>query len=384
MAACNPDLTVDSLKLVIQPQNQATHADLVSLGFRPIPTVPQLLYLILTEKDLIEVFKQLSQSLPEASQECCRFSLTRSPLDSRNLLMEFLQAEPLSVVTTSVKHDWFLQVLIQRTLFFKYQPIFNLASGDVIAYECLARATGEQNHCLSGKQLIDAAVSMQCIYEFDDLARTLCIDAIAAINQGETFFINVVPNAILHDPDSLDQNIQQALALGLNPQQIVFELTETEALVCCPELLRQLTRLREQGFGIAIDDLCGQVAIDHYLMALHPDVIKLDRQIVQGCAQHALQQILLKTLVYSAHELGILVIAEGLEDIEDIAFCRDLGVDLGQGFGLAKPEPTLQQQPLDWIKASAFRNRKKAPIISSPATKTVWLPTWKQRQSFAI
>nr|WP_255527359.1 EAL domain-containing protein [Trichocoleus sp. FACHB-46] len=251
-------------------------------------------------------------------------------------------------MTASIKYSWFFEVLINQTLFFKYQPVFNLSSGNVIAHECLARATGKNGAAFSGKQLVDAALSSRCVHEFDELARKTCLEAIANFNTEQTFFINVLPNAIIQNPQALAQNFQQVFDLGLRPQQIVFELTEVEALLDCPELSELVPWIREQGFGIAVDDLCGNVSFDHYFTGFYPDLIKLDRQLVHGCSQHALQQVLIKSFLHSAHELGILVLAEGLEDIADIEFCRELGVDFGQGYGLGMPELTLQEQPLNW------------------------------------
>lgn len=340
-------LLTEVLQLVVQPSDAETYALFCTLGFQPIPGVLQLLHLVVDESQLSNIFSQIGHNLSEAGQADSRFVLTRSPLHSKALLIEFLHAQPLSSVTVAIKHQWFFQALADRAFVFKYQPIYNLGSGEVQGYECLARATQGPDQYFNGKQIIDAALLTHSTHKFDELARETCIQAIAEVSNGQTFFINVLPNAIFQEPQSLERNLQQVLNLGLQPQQIVFELTEVEALIQHPELSRLIHQIREYGFGVAIDDLGGQVTIDHYFMALRPDVIKLDRQLVQGCSHQPLQQILLKSLLYSAHEMGVLVVAEGLETVEDIAFCRELGVDLGQGFGLAKPESILQQHKLD-------------------------------------
>ncbi len=162
------------------------------------------------------------------------------------------------------------------------------------------------------------------------------------------FFINVLPNALIKNPEFLEQNRDQVLSLGLLPEQIVFELTEVEALFKTKELARLIQQLREWGFGLAIDDFCGSVSLDHYVMEFRPDIVKLDQRLVQGCSRHTLKQILIKSLMNSAREMEIRILAEGLEDNEDIAFCRNLGIDYGQGFGLGTPETTLQQTSVDF------------------------------------
>ncbi|HEY9811844.1 MAG TPA: EAL domain-containing protein [Halomicronema sp.] len=331
-------------KLIIQPQDIETSDQLCSLGFKTIPSLPQLVYQEVHRSQLPEIFTEISENLPQISQDNSRFLLTRLPLEDRGMLVEFLQAKPLSTITLSVRNAWFLKLLIQKNLFFKYQPIVDLKSGKIISHECLARTTTEQGQIVSGKELIDAAISTQLTCEFDELARTSCIESIAALKTNDTFFINILPNAIIRNPQSLEHNYQQVLDLGLQPEKIVFELTEVEVLASCPNLPVIIKRLRDWGFGIAVDDLCGCVSIDHYVMEFRPDLVKLDRRLIDGCSQHPLKQTIIKSLLHSAHEEGILVLAEGLESQADINLCRDLGVDYGQGFGLGRPERTLKKE----------------------------------------
>lgn len=344
------DSLTNQLKFIIQPLDLDTINELGELGFQKIPAIPQLVYQEVTETQLAAVFRQLSRTLTDASQAASRFLLTRLPLEDNSLLLEFLQAQPLSVITNCVRNAWFFHLLLKQCLLFKYQPIFDLGSGEIIAHECLARALSEQGQYLSGQQLIDAALSTKLTREFDELAREICLDSIAALNTNQTFFINVLPNAIINNFKSLEQNLEKVLALGLQPHQIVFELTEVEILAHCPNLPQLINRLRKWGFGIAVDDLCGCVSIDHYVMEIRPDFVKLDRRLIDGCSKHPLKQTLIKSLLHSAHEEGILVVAEGLEQRKDIECCRDLGMDYGQGFGLGRPELTLQQQ------SSTFRD----------------------------
>ncbi len=340
-------LLSDLPKLLIQPNDPDTGTCLVNLGFQPVPAVPLLLYRIVTRSQLKEIFWQLSNQLGEMAQSASRFCVTQISLDSSHLLLEFLKAQPLISVTNSIKYAWFLRLLLQQGLFFKYQPIFCLKSGQITAYECLARALGDSGHCYSGGMLIEAAIATNLSQEFDELARTTCIESIAEFKSDRQFFVNLLPNAIIQNPDSIEQNLQQILDLGLQPKQIIFELTEVEVLAQSERLPQIIERMRAWGFGIAVDDLCGCVSVDHYAMELKPDIVKLDRRLIQGCSQFSLKQTLIKSVLESAHSEGILVLAEGLETLPDIQFCQELGVDFGQGFGLARPEVQLQQQPFE-------------------------------------
>ncbi len=339
--------SIDSLKLVIQPSDLQAYHRLQKLGFLPVPGVPLLVYLLTNQKQLVSVFQQINRNLSEIEQSLSRYTITRSHLGSRNFLVEFLNAQPLSAITLSVRHAWFLQILTCQQLLFKYQPIFDLTSGKVVAYECLARAHNDQGQFFNGQQLMDAARSLNLTHEFDDLARTLCLASLGqftsrSLDEAQpTFFINVLPNAILRDPQTLEQNLQQVQELGLNPRQIVFELTEVEALDSTGNLGHLVQQIRDWGFGVATDDLGSNVSIDNYFMDFQPDVIKLDHRLIHHCSRYSLKQVLVRSLVQTAHEFGITVLAEGLEHAEDVEFCQEMGVDLGQGFALAHPGFTL-------------------------------------------
>jgi len=198
----------DSIKLVIHPLDDETGYHLQKLGFRPIPPVPQLVYRSISHEQISEMFLHMSQMLSDYSQSGSRYCITRSPLDSKTLLIEFLDAQPLSSITTSAKHAWFLQTLAQQNLFFKYQPIFDLRQGYVIGYECLARARDDRGRHFSGQQLIDAAISMHLTREFDELARTTCLQAIAATQSQQIFFIRELQRMI--DPAILEHREQEA------------------------------------------------------------------------------------------------------------------------------------------------------------------------------
>lgn len=336
-------------KLIIQPSDQETYQQLLRSGFQSVPRIHQLVYQPVPAPQLSDLFLHLSQSLSETAQAHSRYCITRSPLDSQELLLEFLDARPLSTITISAKHAWFLRILVQQRLYFHYQPIFDLQTGEVIAYECLARAISEQgDRRFTGQQLIDGATSLSLTHEFDDLALEMCLHAIAQFNTNKTFYINLLPNAVIHHQNFLVQIQHYVNELNLEPQRIMFELTEVQKIIHHQSLHTLIDEIRHLGFGIAIDDLYGNVSIDHYFMEFRPDVIKIDRLLIAGCSQHPMKQIMVSNLLHSAHALGIPVLAEGLENQVDIQFCRELGIDYGQGFGLARPQSDLQQIPLDW------------------------------------
>ncbi|MEC4984568.1 MAG: EAL domain-containing protein [Oscillatoria sp. PMC 1068.18] len=338
-----------ALNLIVQPPNHLTTQFFEQLGFQPLPEIPLLWYKPIANAEIINLFRGFSQGLATAELAGTRFLLTRSPYNDSQIAIEFLQAQPLIKVIQAAKNAWFLDVIVQQNLFFQYQPIFNLQSGKIFAYECLARAKDSNLQIKNGKELVDAALETQLIYDFDELARTICLDSIAALKSDQTFFINILPNSLINNPAAFEQNLKQIERANLKPSQIVFELTEVQAIAGNRPLLKILHQIRQHGFGIAIDDLCSNTNLDHYFLEYRPDIIKIDRQIVHGCSNHPIKGMLLKAIVTSIHEIGCLAIAEGLENLQDIKLCRDLNVDMGQGFGLAMPGLILQPESLNHL-----------------------------------
>jgi len=157
------------------------------------------------------------------------------------------------------------------------------------------------------------------------------------------YWVNVMPNTILGDQHFVENLVATLPLCGLSPRQITLELTEIEAIDRAPELASKINELQQHGFMIALDDLYGSVSVKHHLMEAVPNYIKLDQQLVRECSSYRVKRVVIDSLVRSAHDTGIVVVAEGLESLADIECCRRLGVDLGQGFGLGMPD----LQPLD-------------------------------------
>jgi EAL domain-containing protein (putative c-di-GMP-specific phosphodiesterase class I) len=337
--------------LVIQPSDSEIASQLKQLEFQPVPGIPQLMYLPVNKVELDQVFQSLHDVASPDSKARSRFTLLKAAvteeesnqlLSPQRLLTELLQAHPLSVVTEAIKDAWFMHILLEQKIYIAYQPIVDLKLGKITAYECLARAQNDEGATFTGQQLIDAAVSTNLIYEFDQMARTISVNSIAEVSQGQTFLINVLPNALINNPQAFEYNCQRVMELGLKPEQIIWELTEVEVLVNRTELIPLIEKVQNWGFGIAVDDLFSSSATsEHYVMEFCPTLLKLDRHIVHGCSRHAVRQVLVKSLMESAHNLGIKVLAEGLEDEKDIEYCRQLGIDYAQGYALGRPAPML-------------------------------------------
>ena len=131
------------------------------------------------------------------------------------------------------------------------------------------------------------------------------------------------------------------------PAQVALEVSERQALLDAPQALSLLQRWRRQGYTLVLDDYGTGHAALGTLLAIQPDLIKVDRFLVEGVHGDERRRRALRALLELAEELGIGVVAEGIESVEELRTLQDMGVLLGQGFLLAVPadEPPENEVP---------------------------------------
>ena len=136
----------------------------------------------------------------------------------------------------------------------------------------------------------------------------------------------------------------------------VFELTERAAIEDYNVFRGFLTEFREKGIEVAIDDAGSGYASLEAIASLAPDYLKVTKGLVSTLAAEPIKQDLVRMLVDLAQKINAKTIAEGIETVEEFEACRDLGIDLIQGYYIAHPQEQL------WSAATA-------PPLSKPSLK---------------
>jgi len=134
--------------------------------------------------------------------------------------------------------------------------------------------------------------------------------------------------------------------LGLSPDRVVLEVTEHVGVDNYDQLQAARRQLRAVGVRLAVDDAGAGYASFRHIVRLRPDVIKLDRGIISGIDTEPAQQALAGALVAYAHEVGAVVVAEGIETADELATVSRLGVDAVQGYLLGRPT----EEPGTWSR----------------------------------
>jgi EAL domain-containing protein (putative c-di-GMP-specific phosphodiesterase class I) len=221
-------------------------------------------------------------------------------------------------------------------LFAHYQPIISLPDRRVVAYEALAR-TNETSFPHPGA-LFDAAERLDRVAS---VGRRMRVAApIPFEGRSEQLFIN------LHPMDLLDESLFDPKSpLAMMASQVVLEITERASLSSVGDLRDRITRLRNIGYRIAVDDLGAGYAGLSAFVALSPDFVKLDMSLVRDVHRSTTQQRLIHSLLAVCKDLDIRVVSEGVETPEELATLRDLGCELFQGFLFARPGLGLTLEP---------------------------------------
>lgn len=167
------------------------------------------------------------------------------------------------------------------------------------------------------------------------------ITATLAINaSGERFQMSVNLSGQLVDKPDLVRNFSEIVARrGVDPTLITIEITETSSVGNRPAAVHNLTRLRQMGFRLSIDDFGTGEASLTYLADLPSDELKLDRRFVSRIVDSARERAIVASTIGLAHALGQTVVAEGIEDAATLALLRQMGCDHAQGFYLGRPQP---------------------------------------------
>ncbi|HEX6853373.1 MAG TPA: EAL domain-containing protein [Candidatus Polarisedimenticolaceae bacterium] len=236
------------------------------------------------------------------------------------------------------------RVLDQGLVRTVYQPVVDLARRRVLGYEALTRVgVGRFENV---EMLFKAAEENDVLWALERLCRRKAIEGLPHLEPDQCLFLNVEPDAI-HDPHLVGSDFLDRLrAAGLGPRQVVLELTEHAAVKDYAAFRRTLLHFREQGFRLAMDDVGAGYAGLHAIAEIGPDFIKADMMLVRDLHRSVIKRELIATMTRFAQNTGITMVAEGVEERDELATLMELGVRCAQGYLFARP--TAPPQIPDW------------------------------------
>jgi EAL domain-containing protein (putative c-di-GMP-specific phosphodiesterase class I)/CheY-like chemotaxis protein len=224
------------------------------------------------------------------------------------------------------------------SLWMAYHPILRAEDGHVYGYEALLRS--KEASLPHPGAVLDAAERLNML---DILGRTIRERSAGPMKdapEGTVLFVN------LHTTDLLDPTLMSPdTPLSKIAKNVVLEITERASLDQVKDVRARVAALREMGFRIAVDDLgAGYAGLTSFAL-LEPEIVKLDMTLVRDVHLSSTKQKLVRSMTQLAHDMGMMVVGEGVETKEERDSLIHLGCDLLQGFLFAKPNvafPTVK------------------------------------------
>jgi diguanylate cyclase (GGDEF)-like protein len=238
-----------------------------------------------------------------------------------------------------------LRVAIDRgELRLHYQPRVSLATGEIVGVEALVRWQHPERGAISPDEFIPLA-------EQGGLIRTLTLwvidEALGQCRRWLDLGIDLPVSVNLSTRDLIDQQLPEVIGEALERTAVSAEMLEVEitesVIMADPVRAREvLSRLRETGVHASIDDFGTGYSSLGYLKRLPVDQLKIDRSFVFNMTSDDQDEIIVQSTIDLAHNLGLTVVAEGVETVETLNRLRQLGCDSVQGFVISRPLPPEQ------------------------------------------
>ena len=219
-----------------------------------------------------------------------------------------------------------------------FQPIFSAQKPTIVGYEALLRAKDEIGTFLNPAELFADAKKYGLSIELDRVARESALRKFSLLDQDEQIllFLNFESSTIDEKVVGSRNILKTVNAYGINPARVVIEIKE-DKVHNTDELRRFCEFYKQEGFIIALDDVGSASSNLSRFEVVHPHIVKIDRSLIDGIDKNYYASQIVRSITDLCHATGALTLAEGVETAEEVLEAMNLGVDLLQGFHLARP-----------------------------------------------
>lgn len=215
---------------------------------------------------------------------------------------------------------------------FAFQPIVDAVAHSVVSQEALIRGANKE----SAGQVLEQ-VCAEDLHRFDQQARVQAILLATGLGLDSCLNLNFLPRSLEDSPQSILSVLETARQTGLPAERVVLEVTEGEVIEDQAHFAERINEYRATGLKVAIDDFGAGYSGLNLLVEFQPDQIKLDMKLVRDIERHGPRQAIVRAMTQACFDLGIDVIAEGVETVDEFAWLANEGIRLFQGYLFAKP-----------------------------------------------
>lgn len=296
------------------------------------------------------LFDLQTQSPKEVLQSVLHYSKLDSYLTSDDRVFKFIQTfitnkrsalaggryDPAkwTLSTETLPLGESLGLLASQHCQFALQPIIEPSEGKISSFEALIRGNdgGSPEHFFSS---MDPAK----IYEVDLQTKAYAFALAEKLGIGShKIAVNLLPMSLVNVPGAVAFLVDQIKQHGLQPEQVVVEITENEMISGLNQFNSAIKQLRAEGVGLAIDDFGSGYAGLSLLTRFQPDKIKIDREIISDIHLSGPKQAIVRSIISCCSDLEITLVAEGIEKIEEWCWLESAGIRRFQGFLFARPQ----------------------------------------------
>lgn len=280
----------------------------------------------------------------------CADSAMYAAIEHGGNTFRFFQAEMNARSAERMRIESLLHHALERGEFsVHFQPLVGANSGRIDGAEALLRWHNEELGAVGPSVFVPLLEDTQLIRHVGKwVLRKSCLENKRWRKRtGRDMFVAVNLSAVQLADDNLVNDIRQILAdTGCDPRYLEIELTESSIMHDSELGIRTLNRLKDLGIRLSIDDFGTGYSSLSYLNSFPLDTLKIDRSFVMNAAADQNAQAIIKAIVAMGHTLGFEIIAEGVEDVEQLALLREHGVDILQGYFFSRPVPAIEFEEL--------------------------------------
>jgi EAL domain-containing protein (putative c-di-GMP-specific phosphodiesterase class I) len=228
------------------------------------------------------------------------------------------------------------KIITRKNITLFAQPIIDVATSEIRAWELLTR--GPKGTGLEAPlQLFSVARQTGRLYELEMIVLEKMLQQVKASRCRQDIFVNCTPLTLGNSRFTSDLKKLLQKYRGISPKQIIFEVTERDSIEGLKNFAFNINVLRIMGFRIAVDDTGAGYSSLITITELMPDIIKIDRSVIENIDKNSVKESMLKGLLLVAREAGSIVVAEGIENQEEASVLTRNKVDLAQGNYYARP-----------------------------------------------
>jgi diguanylate cyclase (GGDEF)-like protein len=280
---------------------------------------------------------------------------------------------PMNTPTGGREPSLIEQALAGDSLTAVFQPVIRVDTGEVVAHEGLIRSSLPHFN-LTPPDLLDLARARGRLGEFE-LAAAHCVAThFAARALTGRLLVNLSAQAIMQDGVRAEDVLDALSIPGFDLGRVTIEITERDIVENPARLAHSLGFLRARGIRVALDDFGNGHSNFEMWNEVHPEIVKIDRYLINGLAHSAERLAIVRALISVAETLGAELVGEGVEEEADLLMLRELGIPYAQGFLVARPSAgSTIEAPANVIAALSVTQvpvppRPRGPVSARPFT----------------